>query len=338
MKLLTIAVPCYNSQAYMEKCIDSLLVGSESVEIIIVNDGSTDNTAVIADAYGKKYPSIIKVIHQQNAGHGGAVNAGIKGATGLYFKVVDSDDWVDPEAYKRMLRQLQTLKEQNVVIDMVISNYVYEKESASRKTVMQYKNILPEDRLFTWDDIGRFRKGKYLLMHSIMYKTSILHECGLEMPKHTFYVDNVFAYLPLPYVSTMYYFNEDLYRYYIGREDQSVNEQVMIRRIDQQIKVNMLMHRSVDLYALTNVKMQRYMFNYLEIITAVTSILLIRSGTNENLQKKKELWQAIKQNDLKIYRRLRFGVLGIALNLPGKAGRKISEALYKGAQKIYGFN
>ena len=105
MKLLSIAIPCYNSEAYMEKCIESLLKGGEEVEILVVNDGSSDRTAEIADAYAEKYPTIIKAIHQENGGHGEAVNAGIRNATGLYFKVVDSDDWVNEEAYKQIVKK-----------------------------------------------------------------------------------------------------------------------------------------------------------------------------------------------------------------------------------------
>ena len=108
MKLLSFAIPCYNSAAYMEHCIESLLPGGEDVEIIIVNDGSTkDNTAEIADAYAAKYPTIVKAIHQENGGHGEAVNAGLRNATGLYFKVVDSDDWVDQDSYMQILDKLR---------------------------------------------------------------------------------------------------------------------------------------------------------------------------------------------------------------------------------------
>ena len=109
MKLLSIAIPCYNSEAYMEKCIESLLKGGEDVEILVVNDGSSDRTAEIADAYAEKYPTIIKAVHQENGGHGEAVNAGIRNATGLYFKVVDSDDWVNEEAYAKILHTLGEL-------------------------------------------------------------------------------------------------------------------------------------------------------------------------------------------------------------------------------------
>ena len=95
MKLLSIAIPCYNSEAYMEKCIQSLLPGGDEVEILVIDDGSKDRTAEIADEYQEKYPNIVRAIHQPNLGHGGAVNTGIHNAQGLYFKVVDSDDWVN---------------------------------------------------------------------------------------------------------------------------------------------------------------------------------------------------------------------------------------------------
>ena len=119
MKLLSIAIPCYNSEAYMEKCIESLLKGGEEVEILVVNDGSSDRTAEIADAYAEKYPTIIKAIHQENGGHGEAVNAGIRNATGLYFKVVDSDDWVNEEAYKQILKTLEELTRGPKTLDML---------------------------------------------------------------------------------------------------------------------------------------------------------------------------------------------------------------------------
>ena len=89
--------------------------------------------------------------------------------------------------------------------------------------------------------MGRMPIGKYILMHSVIYRTELLRECKLELPKHTFYVDNIFVYKPLPYVKTMYYMDVNFYRYFIGRNDQSVNEEVMIRRIDQQLLVNRLM-------------------------------------------------------------------------------------------------
>ena len=144
MKLLSIAIPCYNSEKYMRKCIDSLLVGGEDVEILIVDDGSTkDRTAEIADEYEAQFPTIVRAIHKENGGHGSAVNTGIANATGLYFKVVDSDDWVKQDAYFKILDTLRELAGGGQALDMLISNYVYEKEGEHRKKVIQYRHILP---------------------------------------------------------------------------------------------------------------------------------------------------------------------------------------------------
>ncbi|MBP3678447.1 MAG: glycosyltransferase family 2 protein, partial [Agathobacter sp.] len=272
MKLLSFAIPCYNSEAYMEKCIESILVGGEDVEILIVNDGSKDRTAEIADAYEAKYPTICRAIHQENGGHGEAVNAGIRNATGRYFKVVDSDDWVDPDAYKAILNKLREYDSDENCLDMLLANYVYEKEGAVHKQVMRQSGV-PKNREFTWDDKLRFFKGQYILMHSVIYRTAMIRECGLELPKHTFYVDSIYVFNPLPTVKKMYYMDVDFYRYFIGRDDQSVNEAVMIRRIDQQMKVNRLMVEKFASWTIENKQLYKYLYNYVEIITTVSNVM-----------------------------------------------------------------
>ncbi|MBD5522019.1 MAG: glycosyltransferase family 2 protein [Lachnospiraceae bacterium] len=341
MKLLSIAIPSYNSEAYLHKCVDSLLVGGEEVEILIIDDGSSDKTGEIADKYEEMYPNIVKTIHQENGGHGAAVNAGLEHATGLYFKVVDSDDWVKESAYKKILETLKEIVGGHTVLDMLISNFVYEKEGDKKNKVMKYHHALPKDKIFTWEEVKHFRKGQYILMHSVIYRTKLLRECELKLPEHTFYVDNLFVFEPLPYVKTMYYLDVNFYRYYIGREGQSVNEQVMISRIDQQILVNKIMldyllKKKAEISK--HRKMRIYMVNYLEIITVISSVLLICSGTDEALEKKKELWNYIKQKDILLYTRLRFGIMGNSMNLPGKGGRKISVESYKICRRFFKFN
>lgn len=321
----------------MEKCIESILPGGEDVEIIIVDDGSHDRTAEIADRYAAEYPEIVRAIHQPNGGHGEAVNTGIANATGLYFKVVDSDDWVDAGAYAKILGKLRELVQSEKNVDMLLANYVYEKEGAKHKKVMRQIGF-PTDCIFSWRDVRHFYKGHYILMHSVIYRTQLLRDCGLKLPDHTFYVDNIYVYKPLPYVRSMYYMDVDFYRYFIGRDDQSVNEKVMISRIDQQIKVNKIMIDDVDLWKVPSIKCRKYMFNYLEIITVVSTVMLLRSGTKENLEKKRELWTYIKEKDIRLFHRLRRGILGGTMNLPGKGGRKISVAAYRLSQKVVGFN
>ena len=338
MKILSIAIPCYNSAAYMRRCIDSLLPGGDDVEILIVDDGSAkDDKAEIADEYEKNYPGIVRAIHQENGGHGEAVNAGLRNATGLYYKVVDSDDWVDEDAYLEIIRTLKELVAGPETVDMFISNFVYDKVGAKRKKVMRY-GAFPENEIFHWEEAKKLHIGHYILMHSVIYRTMLLRECGLELPKHTFYVDNLFVFQPLPYVKNLYYRNLNFYHYFIGREDQSVNEQVMISRIDQQIRVNKIMIDTMAGRKIANKRLRQYMISYLDIITTISSVMLLRSGTEENLEKKKELWQYLKSKDTGLYLKLRHGIFGRTMNLPGKGGRKLSVAAYRITQKFYGFN
>lgn len=338
MKYISFAIPCYNSQDYMSHAIESILPGGEDVEIIIVNDGSRDRTSEIAHEYMERYPDIVKVVDKENGGHGDAVNSGLTNAQGKYFKVVDSDDWVDEEALHKILELLRHLEDENKQIDMLVSNYVYEKVGAAHKKCIHYRNVLPQDEIFRWDDIGHFHLDQYILMHSVIYRTDMLKLSQMILPKHTFYVDNIYVYYPLPYVRKIYYLDVDFYRYYIGRDDQSVNEKNMIARIDQQIFVTKTMIDMYELKKITGKKLRAYMINYLAIMMTVSSILLIRSKTPENLEKKKELWKYLKQKDVKVYIKIRYGILGQTMNIPGKSGRKISSLAYSVARRIIGFN
>ena len=338
MKLLSIAIPSYNSQDYMAHAIESLLPGGDQVEILIVDDGSKDDTARIADDYERRYPGVVKAIHQENGGHGDAVMTGLKNASGLYFKVVDSDDWVDENAYPKVLETLKSFSAPDARIDMLVSNYIYDKAGAAHKHVMSYHHALPQHRVFGWEETRHFRKGQYMLMHSVIYRTQLLRDCGMTLPKHTFYVDELYVYVPLKNVEKMYYLDVDFYHYFIGREDQSVQEQVMIRRIDQALLVNRLLVSQVDPYQVDDVHKRRYMLNFLEIVTTVSTVLLTKSGTEENLQKRTELWEYIQKENPKTYQRLRYGLAGRLMHLPSRAGRTVMVSGYKIAQKIFGFN
>lgn len=339
MKILTITIPCYNSQNYMRKCIESVLPGGEDVEILIVDDGSTDDTAAIADEYQKKYPTIVRALHKENGGHGDAVNCGMAHATGVYFKVVDSDDWLDAEAYGKILKLLKKIVEEGHELDLLLANYIYDKVDRRWKRVMRYRRALPANRIIGWDTCRiHFNKFQYVLMHSVIYRTGLLRECGLELPKHTFYVDNIFLFQPMIHVRKLMYVNVDLYHYYIGREGQSVNEQTMIRRIDQQLAVNRTLIEFFHENKPENRQLYKFLLQYLDMMMCVASVMCIVSNDKELLDKKKNLWRYLKDTDGKLYRQLRMTVFGIGMNLPGRFGRFISKSGYHLFQKLFGFN
>lgn len=340
MKLITFGVPCYNSAAYMDKCIKSLLVAGEEAEIILIDDGSKDETPAIADRWAREYPDIIRVIHQPNGGHGEGVNQGLANASGLYYKVVDSDDWLDKDSLLAVMAKLRRIAAMKKPLDMIICNYVYEHVEDNTRKVIRYKNVFPVNRPFTWRHTRPFLPGQFLLMHSVIYRTQLLRDCGLKLPKHTFYVDNVFVYQPLPWVESMIYYDLDLYRYFIGRADQSVNEKVMMGRMDQQLRVTKIMVDSPDLFALPpeQKRLQKYMKQYLAMMVTICSVFLVLEGSEESLKKREELWNYIREKDQRLYDMLRHTITCAATNLPGAGGRKLGIAAYRLSQKLFKFN
>ncbi len=338
MKLLSVAIPCYNSQEYMKVAIESALVGGEDVEILIINDGSVDDTAEIAREYEKNYPGIVRAINQENGGHGEAVNAGLRNARGIYYKVLDSDDWLDREALIKVLETLRKFVWEGKTVDMFLANYVYEKPSLHKYKAIRYKGVFPEGEIFGWNDMKKFKISQNILMHSVIYRTQLLLDCSMELPKHTFYVDNLFVYYPMPYVERMYYMNVDLYRYFIGREDQSVNEEVMIGRIDQQLKVNRIMIDAVDLMKVKNRKCREYMVKYLAMMMTISSVFLIKEGSEESQKKRTELWKYLKEKSRTTFRMVNRHILSKPMQFRGKTGQKIVVWGYNLSRKLYGFN
>ena len=214
MKYITFTIPCYNSENYMRRCVDSLLVGGEDVEILIIDDGSSDRTGAIADEYEMLYPNIVKAVHKPNGGHGSGVNRGLELAHGLYYKVVDSDDWFDRDAYLKMLDKIKSFeiasedaqireaicenrireenlsgscveiqqKEQEKFPDLIICNYVYDHLDEGIQKPRNYRNVFPTEKMCNWNTIGHFHPSQYLIMHALMFQTKVLRQSGVKLP------------------------------------------------------------------------------------------------------------------------------------------------------------
>jgi glycosyltransferase involved in cell wall biosynthesis len=327
----------------MDHCITSILEGSdfaEDVQIVVVDDGSTkDDTFEKAKSWQERYPEIVKAVHQENGGHGMAVLKALENADGTYFKVVDSDDWVDADALKELLTKLRHFISFDTRVDLVISNYVYEHVEDGKQITVDYGFALPKGKIITWDKIGHFNLWQNLLMHALCYRTDVLRAGGVPMPAHTFYVDNIYAYVPLPRCKTLYYLDVDLYRYFIGRDDQSVNESVMVSLIDQQLRITRIMMRAYHLYDdVESPKLRSYMIGYFTLMMAVSTIFSKLSDKEDAMDNLNALWEELRQFDARMYRRARKGIVGLATNLPGAYGTKVTLFLYHVAQKLVKFN
>lgn len=327
-----------NNLTSLDDSIDTSL--DASIEIIAVDDGSTDGeTARKLDEWQQRFPHLIHVVHKENGGHGSAVNAGLQRAQGLYFKVVDADDWLDTASMRTIMQFIYEQAETEHPVDLIVGNYVYEKVYEHTQTPMGYTNVFPQDKIFTWSDINSFRPSQYLLMHSVIYRTQLLHDVHLQLPEHCFYVDNIFVYVPLVAVKTIRYFNVDMYRYFIGREGQSVNEDIMKSRIDQHIRVTKLMIDTINLDTISlNPKLRKYMENYLAIMFCICSVFLRMINTTDSLAKLDDVWLYLKEKQPVTYPHIRKNIVNVGMNLPGKTGRAIGMTGYRIAQKLFNFN
>ena len=336
MKLLTVTVPCYNSQDYMEKCIESLLRGGDRVEIIVINDGSRDATGAIGDRYAQMYPGIVKVIHQENGGHGAGINAGLKAATGKYFKVVDSDDEVSGN-FVSFLDRLELCDSQGGV-DLFVTNYYYVHTDGVGDRSINYSDVLPEDRIFTWGDTRRFKLHQMLTIHSSTFRTEVMRRCGGELPRKVFYEDNLMVCRTLPFVERMFYMNVDLYRYTIGREGQSVQDDVSRRRYTHHLLIAEQCFQSVDLDRLSCRQHQQYMKHELFMLFSIATAFSRLNRNGEADAALAQMWRSCEAHNKKWADYFRKKTVLLFAQAPGKLGHAIVGGAYKAANKIVRFN
>ena len=336
MKILTVTVPCYNSAEYMEKCVDSLLVGGDRVEIIIINDGSKDRTGEIADSYAERYPDIVKVVHQENGGHGEGINQGLARASGKYFKVVDSDDVVSSD-FVAFLDRLEACESEGGV-DLMVTNYFYVHTDGIGDKSICYKNAFPENRIFEWSETRPFKVYQMLTIHSCTFRTELMRSVSDPLPRHVFYEDNLMVYQVLPHAKRLYYMNIDLYRYWIGRPDQSVQENVMKTRYTHQLLVTERCFCSCHLDNLPERKLRKYLRHELFMMLGISVLYARLNKSDEADANLEKMWDKCIAFDKKWGRHYRYYHPLALVCLPGNGGRNFAIFIYRLCNKILRFN
>ena len=339
MKLLTCVVPCYNSADYMRKAVDSLLVGGNEMDVLIVNDGSTDGTAAVADAYAAQYPDIVRVIHQPNGGHGSGLNQGIRTAQGIYFKVLDSDDRLDPDGLRKLLDLMRAHSAPEDQVDLVVHDYTYDRGETRNVFSVSYRWVMRGGKAGTWADCRHFIPSKQFMIHSIAYRVQLLRDHGYTLPEHTFYEDNLYIYQPLPWTRKIAYCPAYVHAYNIGRDDQSINEKNLLRRLDQLTAMITRMATSYHLSEIKALPKQQgdYMIsNVAAQILCVCSLQFIQN-TPESLRNNEKLWADIDAFDSALCRRLKRTPACAVTRIPGRAGRRFVVFIYRLGHKIAHF-
>ncbi|QRY40113.1 glycosyltransferase family 2 protein [Microbacterium hominis] len=339
--LLTVVVPAYNAERHLARALGGL-GDVQGLEVIIVDDGSTDRTGILADRWADRYPERLRVVHQENRGHGGAINTGVAAARGAFVRVLDADDWLDRRALDALLAVLAASEASAEGVDAVFTDFVHERHGKSARTA-RFDTVFPEGRVFAWSDTERFLRRQVLMMHAIVYRTALLRRIGLRLPEHTFYVDNLFVMQPLVHVRRMRYVPVPLYRYYIGRAGQSVAPEVMVARVDEQLRVNRLALASLpDPQAVARDGMpdelHRALVHHLEGVCAVTSATLARGGSPQHLAERARFWREVRESSPWLYTRMRRSLIGATSNLPGQAGRRATSLVYLVVRRVVGFS
>ena len=340
--LVTFVVPCYNSAEYMRRSIDSLRTATQPCEILVINDGSSDETSAIAHDYASRDSRII-AIDQENTNWGGVINHGIELARGKYFKVLDSDDYFDENALKRALDMLALAVEADRAPDLLITNYVYDHLGSNSQRVMQYRSFFPVGRVITWDEMlfsgsEKAYQDKFIMIHAAWYKTAILRESGVKLPEKVSYMDSMLLLHPLPFVKTLLYLDVAPYHYIIGREGQSVEIDVVKKHIDEQILASKLAIDDVDYSELYRREpgCAMLMTGYVSCMMSVSTIHLFMINTPESVEKNRELWAYLREKNPALYDNVRKSWAGRANRKTG-LGRLLARGGYALAQRIYKF-
>ena len=295
-KILTISIAAYNVEKYIKKALDSLVDYEilSKIEVIVVNDGSTDDTLKIIKEYEIKYPNIFIIIDKSNAGYGSTVNTSIKLASGKYYKLLDGDDWYDTDSLTRLVNELE-----DTDVDMVLNTF---NKVINGKTV---NGIRFQDKYFGSEVIiSSLDINEGIPMHCVTYKTSVLKESGVVLKENRLYTDNYYVSIPLTKVRAVKFLKFPVYNYRLGLEGQTMNRNVNIKHIDD------LKEISLDLVNFfKSVNKNNECYNYLCTRIAATCVdyfaaMLTLPICNETLDGIKNFDNIIKNESQILYERM----------------------------------
>ncbi|MDO5424144.1 MAG: glycosyltransferase family A protein [Eubacteriales bacterium] len=232
-KILTVVIPTYNIESYIETCLESFVLPEilDKIEVLIINDGSKDRSVELARKYEEAYPATFRIIHKENGGHGSTINRGIQEAAGVYFKVVDGDDWVDGPAFTRLV---QVLSQTNS--DAVVTNYYWVHHRTGKKE-LEFKEPFPGVTYGKEYRFSEISQRFFMKMHALTVRTELLRGKIPPIDEHCYYVDMEYVLFPVPFIQTVTFLNEVVYMYRIGLPSQSMNMKSMQKNAENYDRV-----------------------------------------------------------------------------------------------------
>lgn len=288
-KLLTISIAAYNVEKYIEQALKSCIVSKEyldRIEVLIINDGSKDNTCNLCSQICDNYPDTFILINKKNAGFGSTINKALSLATGKYFKLLDGDDWFDTEQLEVLLEQLACIES-----DLVLHNYtrVYTNNKKEVCSLQIEKKPI---------DINAIGMKKNILSPNITYKTSILQKHKIEITENCFYTDMEYVILPLKYIKTIQYVDLNVYCYRLGDDEQSVS----IKGICKHYKDSLTVLKVLLLCVADNNKVDYINYQVASMAKKVIYNFLLAEEKNKMKASLKEIDELIKTTNSVLYK------------------------------------
>ena len=341
MKLITFAIPSYNSEKFLASCLDSLLIGvDDKIEAIVINDGSTDRTSEIAHEYAKKY-QFIKVVDKENGGHGSGVNVGINIATGLYFKLLDSDDHIDKEGLLSLIETIEKHFNDNTLPDLYFADYISVAEGTEDKITTSHKKWVK--RLNIVSDFSNFKKvpeAKYFMVHELVVKTTVLQENNIRLVEKVFYEDTKYVLDCFINSQTFYYLDKPLYLYTVGRIGQSISIEKMDKNYMNMVKVAHETIKTVSTNKIMSMEKyhKRFVMHELNTVFYLLYFYIYLHYRKEKGVHYKEIRKSFKKKEPKLYKQVYYHSLLFWMNIPiPKLRQVLTESAYKIAGKKLGW-
>lgn len=273
-KILTIVIPTYNMEKYLRHNLDSLIVPEDKqnlLEVLVINDGSKDESSAIGHEYQNKYPEEFRVIDKPNGNYGSCVNRGLAEAKGKYIKILDADDYFNNNV---LLGYLEKLTETNA--DVVVTDFSF----VTPENALIEKRSYPfeKNKIVAIDDVCASSAFKAIQMHALTYKTELIREINYHQTEGISYTDQEWIFLPMTNMKTVIYYPIDLYQYMIGREGQTMDPAVISKNLGHYYKI---MNNRLDELSKRHLKLSTAMQEYLQyksmrMTTFVYRAVLIR--------------------------------------------------------------
>ena len=302
-KLLTICVPSFNSQSTLARTLKTL-VNTENlskIQIIIVDDGSHDGTFVVGEEYVNLYPDSIMMVSKPNGGHGSGINTGIKYAVGTYYRVVDSDDWVDSSALDA---ELGYIYEHGSKTDLIYTPYHIVDQETGNSSAWPLSEKIQKERIYTFDELVKEVgvENFYFTMAGTSFRTEMLRTINIQLMEKTFYTDSEFILKPIPYVDKVVFLPKYVYKYLRGQAEQSVAPLSFVRHYSDHEKILkelILFEKKTEMS-----ESKRQYFTYIlkqHLITNYRILTEFNPNTDDAVAKAKEFDSWLKENGLAYY-------------------------------------